>query len=122
MKLDLIHNLNILDTNIQDQKWNNTRFAIIVPKKSIIKYYNKSNKVSILFETKDIPASLYKCLWAFATNDINLTKIESMPNLENPFSYLFYIDFEWKLLDKKVENMFKELNFFVENVKILGEY
>jgi prephenate dehydratase len=57
-----MYNLNILEENIQDQKGNTTRFVIIVPKKSNIKYSNIKNKISVLFEAKNIPASLYKCL------------------------------------------------------------
>jgi prephenate dehydratase len=57
-----LYGLNILDEAIQDQKGNTTRFVIIVPKKSNIKYFKKENKISILFEAKNIPASLYKCL------------------------------------------------------------
>ena len=64
-------------------KWNTTRFVIIVPKNCNIEYIDKKNKVSMLFEWKNIPASLYKCLWAFATNNVNLSKIESLPDIKN---------------------------------------
>ena len=114
--------LNILDESIQDQKGNTTRFVIIVPKKSKIEYLKKQNKVSVLFEAKNIPASLYKCLGAFATNNVNLSKIESLPNIKNPFSYLFWLDFEWKLEDKNVILSLEELKFFTSNINIIWEY
>jgi len=114
--------LNILDRKIQDQKWNTTRFVIIVPNNSKIIYSKKVNKTSILFAAKDIPASLYKCLWAFATNNVNLTKIESLPNIKNPFSYLFWLDFEWNLEKKSVKKSLEELKFFTSDLKIIGEY
>lgn len=114
--------LNVLKEWIQDQDWNRTRMFVVVKKDSDFKLKEKKWKISILFELKDHPAALYKCLWAFATNDLNLTKIESMPNIDNPFNYLFCIDFEWKMSDEKVKNMFKELEFFAEKIKILGEY
>jgi prephenate dehydratase len=57
-----MYNLNILEENIQDQKGNTTRFVIIVQNNSNIKYSNIKNKISVLFEAKNIPASLYKCL------------------------------------------------------------
>jgi prephenate dehydratase len=117
-----LYGLNILDKKIQDQKGNTTRFVIIVPKKSNIKYSKQKDKVSILFETKNIPASLYKCLWAFATNNVNLTKIESLPNIKNPFSYLFWLDFDWKLSDENVIKALEELRFFTSSVKIIWEY
>ena len=114
--------LNILDEVIQDQKGNTTRFVIIVPKNSKIEYLKKENKVSVLFEARNIPASLYKCLWAFATNNVNLSKIESLPNIKNPFSYLFWLDFDWNLEEDNVKKALEELEYFTSNVKIIWEY
>jgi len=117
-----MYNLNILEENIQDQKWNTTRFVIIVPRWSDIKYKDIKNKVSVLFEARNIPASLYKCLWAFATNNVNLSKIESLPNIKNPFSYLFWLDFEGKLEEANVKKALEELKFFTSNINIIWEY
>lgn len=117
-----IYNLNIIKENIQDQEWNTTKFFIIWKKKNNIKYKNNSNKISILFEARNIPASLYKCLWAFATNNVNLTKIESMPSLKNLFSYIFFLTFEWKLDNENIKKALSELEFFTNEIKILGEY
>ncbi len=117
-----MYKLNILEENIQDHKRNTTRFVIIVPKNSEIKYKNKKNKVSILFEAKNIPSSLYKCIWVFAKNNINLSKIESLPNIKTPFSYLFWLDFEWKLEDENVIKALEELKLFTINIKIIWEY
>ncbi len=117
-----MYNLNSLKSWVQDQKWNTTRFFIVVPKNSKHKFSDKKNKTTIIFEAKNIPASLYKCLWAFATNWVNLTKIESLPNLKWPFSYLFWLDFEWNLSDKNVKKALEELEFFTLYIKVLGEY
>lgn len=117
-----MYGLNILDESIQDQKGNTTRFVVIVPKKVNIEYKVKEDKVSVLFEAKNIPASLYKCLWAFATNNVNLSKIESLPNTKNPFSYLFWLDFDWSLEDDNVTKALDELSFFTSNIKIIWEY
>ena len=117
-----IYGLNILKKNIADQKWNTTKFFIIAKKDEKIDLKNKSNKVSIIFEARDIPASLYKCLWAFATNWVNLTKIESMPNLKNPFSYIFFMTFKWQLKDENIKKALEELDFFTNSIKILWEY
>ena len=117
-----IYNLNILKENVQDQEWNTTKFFIVSKKGSSIKYNNSKNKISILFEAKNIPSSLYKCLWAFATNNVNLTKIESMPNLKDPFSYMFFMTFEWKLQNENIKKTLEELEFFTNNIKLLWEY
>lgn len=117
-----MYGLNLLDKWIQDQKWNTTRFIIVVPRDSEIEYQKSSNKVSILFEARDIPASLYKCLWAFATNGVNLTKIESMPTLKWPFTYYFWLDFEWNLCEENIKKSLEELEYFTNDIIILGEY
>ena len=117
-----IYGLNILKENIADQKGNTTKFFVITKKDNNISFKKKAHKISIIFEAKNIPASLYKCLWAFATNDVNLTKIESMPNLKDPFSYIFFISFEWQLKDEKIKKALEELDFFTNSIKILWEY
>jgi len=117
-----IYGLNILKKNIQDQEGNTTKFFVITKQKEKINFSQKSNKVSLIFEAKNIPASLYKCLWAFATNNVNLTKIESIPNLKNPFSSLFFISFEWKISNENVKKTLDELEFFTTQIKILWEY
>jgi prephenate dehydratase len=77
-----IYNLNILEEGVQDQSGNTTRFLVICLNKEVKKYNykEKKNKISLLIEARHIPASLYKCLGAFATNNVNLTKIENLPS------------------------------------------
>jgi len=116
------YGLNIIKEWVQDQDWNTTRFIIIASDDLELNIKNKSWKVSIIFETRNLPANLYKCLWAFATNNVNLTKIESMPSLKNPFTYMFWVDFEWELKDENVKKSLEELEFFTHYYKILGEY
>jgi prephenate dehydratase len=108
--------------NIQDLSWNTTRFFVVVPKDSKIEFKEKKWKTSIIFQARNIPASLYKCLWAFATNHVNLTKIESMPSFKDAFSYIFWIDIEWSINDENVKNSLQELEFFTNEIKVLGEY
>ena len=117
-----IYNLNSIDSSIQDQKWNTTRFFLIAPQNLELQYWDIKNKTSIIFEAKNIASSLYKCLWAFATNNVNLTKIESLPSLKDPFTYLFWIDFEWTSADINVQNALEELKYFTKTVKIVWEY
>lgn len=117
-----IYGLNNLDEGIQDQNGNTTRFFVVVPRESNITFKENRDKTTIIFETRNIPAALYKCLWAFATNNVNLTKIESLPSLKNPFTYLFWMDFEWHSELENVQKSLEELEFFTNNIKILWEY
>ena len=117
-----IYGLNILEEDLQDQDGNTTRFFIVAPSDSKLVYRTKAEKVSIVFEARDIPASLYKCLWAFATNHVNLTKIESLPSLKDPFTYMFWRDFEGRLDDENVVKSLAELEFFTNYIKVLGDY
>lgn len=122
-----VYSLNILDKDIQDQTWNTTRFFVIVKKDVYEKNAEKLSlpkvwKISIKFRTKDIPAALYKCLWAFATRYINLTKIESLPAHKNKFEYIFWIDFQKNVEDKIIDDALKELEFFSKDLVVLGKY
>lgn len=122
-----IYNLNNLKSNIQDQNWNTTKFFVIVKNENNILQklnysWKKSNKVSIIFKTKDSPSALYKCLWAFATRFINLVKIESLPAKQNRFEYIFWIDFEKNVDEKAIFDALEELSFFSKDLKILWDY
>jgi len=117
-----IYGLNIVQENIADQDWNTTRF-FVVAKSSLelnLRNFSYSWKTSLLFQTRHIPSALYKCLWAFATEGINLTKIESMPSYQDPFSCYFWLDFEWSIDNDSVARAMKELQFFAKSVKALN--
>lgn len=122
-----LYHLEMIDKNIQDQTGNTTRFFVVVQKDVFEKqkeyfYFPKTWKISIHFKTKDIPSALYKCLWAFATRYINLTKIESLPARENCFEYIFWIDFEKNVEEKVIFDAFEELQFFCKDFVLLGDY
>lgn len=77
---------------------------------------------SFIFKAKNIPAALYKALGGFATNGINITKLESYL-LEGKFiSAQFYVEIESHPARQAFKNAFEELNFFSEEVHILGSY
>lgn len=122
-----IYGLNILDKHIQDQTGNTTRFFVVVSKSCYKKNKDnlglkKNGKISVTFKTKDIPAALYKCLWAFATRFINLSKIESLPARQNRFEYIFWIDFQKNVDDKTIKEALEELKFFSKDLVILWDY
>jgi len=117
-----LYGLNILAKHIQDQEWNTTKFILIKNKNNKCNYKIKKNKISILFSVKDKPASLYKCLGSFATNWINLTKIESMSDKSDLFSYMFFISLNWKMSDKNIQDSLEEMKFWTTSLNILWEY
>jgi prephenate dehydratase len=119
-----IYGLNILQESIQDQLWNTTRFLVVCRKQDLHQYdfSQKSGKITLIFETRNIPASLYKCLGAFATNGVNLSKIENLPSFATPFSSIFWIDVEGSLEDDSVIKSLEELKFFTSDIRILGAY
>ncbi|MDR3169620.1 MAG: hypothetical protein LBU27_07980 [Candidatus Peribacteria bacterium] len=78
--------------------------------------------MTLLFQARDIPASLYKCLGAFATNNVNLTKIESLPSFQDPFMYTFRLEFAGTSTDENVQKSLNELTFFTRSIQRLGEY
>jgi prephenate dehydratase len=77
---------------------------------------------SLIFKAKNIPAALYKALGGFATNGINITKLESYL-LEGKFvSAQFYLEIEAHPNSKSCKNAFEELEFFSDEVVLLGTY
>ena len=118
-----IYNLKILIENIEDESQNTTRF-IIMSKKVSQPEYNKSKKyiTTCTFRLKSIPAALYKCLGGFATNQVNLTKLESF-SVKNTFDQTnFYLDLEGHIEETKVQKALEELGFHTESLNILGVY
>lgn len=119
-----IYGLNILQESIEDQTGNTTRFLVVclTSEKEKYNYSLKKQKVSLMFEARNIPASLYKCLGAFATNNVNLTKIENLPSFGRPFTSVFWVDFEGSLQDENIQKALEELDFFTSDIRVLGEY
>ena len=118
-----IYNLKILKSNIEDDTGNVTRFLIMGKKE--IQTENIKNKkfiTSCIFRLKSIPAALYKCLGGFATNQVNLTKLESF-SVKNTFDQTnFYLDMEGHIEDSSVQKALEELGFHTESLDILGVY
>ena len=118
-----MYNLKILKKNIEDDKGNVTRF-LIMGKNIEQPDYNKNKKylTSCIFRVKSEPSALYKCLGGFATNQVNLTKLESF-SVKNTFEQAnFYLDIEGHLEQPKVKKALEELGFHTETLDILGVY
>ena len=118
-----MYNLKILKKNIEDDKGNVTRF-LIMGKNIEQPDFNKEKNylTSCIFRVKSEPSALYKCLGGFATNQVNLTKLESF-SVKNTFEQAnFYLDIEGHLEQPKVKKALEELGFHTETLDILGVY
>ena len=118
-----IYDLKIILENIEDESQNTTRFLIMSKKVSQPEFdKNKKYITSCIFRLKSIPAALYKCLGGFATNQVNLTKLESF-SVKNTFDQTnFYLDLEGHIEQIEVQKALEELGFHTESLNILGVY
>jgi prephenate dehydratase len=114
-----IYGLEILAEGIETNPNNYTRFFVISRKKA---EPSPKSKTSLVFSTKNLPGALYACLGAFATRDVNLTKIESRPSRDKPWEYVFYVDFEGHVDDPVCQEAIAELKKTTNFIKILGSY
>ena len=117
-----IYNLKILKKNIEDETGNVTRFLIMGKKKSQPTYNKKKYITSCIFKVKNKPAALYKCLGGFATNNVNLSKLESFSDKNSFEQYLFICDIYGHIEDPKVQKSLEELGFHTVSLDILGVY
>ena len=118
-----IYNLNILKSNIEDEIGNVTRF-LVMGNNVEHPEYNKDKKyiTSCIFKLKSIPAALYKALGGFATNSVNLCKLESFA-VKNTFDQVqFYIEIERHIEDPPLQKALEELGFHTQKLDILGVY
>tara|TARA_B100000029_G_scaffold502446_1_gene577731 strand:- start:108 stop:956 length:849 start_codon:yes stop_codon:yes gene_type:complete len=118
-----IYNLEIIKSKIQDESGNITRFLIMGKEKKHPEN-NKGKKyiTSCIFKLKSIPAALYKALGGFATNSVNLCKLESFA-VKNTFDQVqFYIEIESHIEDSSLQKALEELGFHTQELHILGVY
>jgi prephenate dehydratase len=127
---------SILESGIEDDKRNFTRFFLIrsvgrVGSRATKKMKGSAdyrrliprgaNKTSIVFQVKNLPGALFKSLSVFALRDISLSKIESRPMRGRPWEYVFYVDF-LRGDDEPARNALRHLEEVAEFVKVLGIY
>lgn len=117
-----IYNLEILQKKFQDTENNVTRFLVM--QKEFRDFDILSNKLltTLVFNVRSIPAALYKCLGGFASNGVNITKLESYIHPQGFDVAQFYIDFEGHPENPSVKLALEEMKFFSKHLKILGVY
>ena len=117
-----IYNLEILKSNVEDDNKNVTRFFVMGNKAKQLELKDKKYITSCIFKLKSIPAALYKALGGFATNGVNLCKLESFA-VKNTFDQVnFYIDIEGHIEDPSMQKALEELGFHTQKLDILGVY
>ena len=118
-----IYGLQVIKENFEDKSGNTTRFFILSREK-IIPLYDPSKRyiTSLVFQVKNIPSALYKVLGGFATNGVNLLKIESYMGTEMLPGSQFHIDLDGHIDSDVLRLALREVAFFAEDVRILGIY
>lgn len=115
-----LYDLDIIQTDIQDFENNRTRFIVLGNKESQPTDNDKTSIVFSLYE--DRPGGLYGILGYFASENINLTKIESRPSKKGLGKYIFFIDFEGHIQDKVVKDILDTIKENTPFLKLLGSY
>lgn len=116
-----VYGLEVLQENVQSVRDNITRFAVFVRRDKVPEGL-PMEKTSLAFTAAHRPGSLLDCLKRFADQGINLTKLESRPVPENPFAYVFLVDFLGGMRDAPVEKALDALRVDAGLVKVLGSY
>ena len=116
-----LYGLNLLNENIEDSKDNTTRFIILSHEQ---KDKSDNSKISLIITppNSDASGSLYNLLEPFASEKINLLRIESRPSRGKLWRYVFFIDCEGHIGDENIQNAINSLDSQNINVKILGSY
>ena len=117
-----LYDLQILEKNVEDEDHNTTRFIVLSNDEIRTEPDNGDVITSFIFQVRNIPAALYKAMGGFATNGVNMTKLESYQIGGNFFATQFYADVEGHPDDKNVQLALEELRFFCDEFRILGVY
>ncbi|MBP6013900.1 MAG: prephenate dehydratase [Alphaproteobacteria bacterium] len=117
-----IYGLNILKANVEDAAHNTTRFLIMSSEPDDAEFESGPVVTTFVFRVRNVPAALYKAMGGFATNGVNMTKLESY-QLEGSFNATqFYADIEGHPEERNVRLALEELQFFTSHMRILGVY
>lgn len=116
-----LYGLDILLTDIEDEKHNTTRF-LVMAKDAASPPADIPCVTSFVFRVRNIPAALYKALGGFATNGINMTKLESY--MENGVfaATMFYCEVDGRPEDPALARAFEEIHFYTDHFAVLGTY
>lgn len=118
-----IYGLEILARDVEDERNNTTRFLIMTADTNPpAPAFTEPCMTSFIFRVRNIPAALYKALGGFATNGVNMTKLESYMENGAFTATFFYAEVDGRPEDQDLARAFDELRFFSERFEILGVY
>ncbi|WP_428031573.1 prephenate dehydratase [Ancylobacter sp.] len=117
-----IYGLDIIAENIEDEAHNTTRFVILAKEGEWAPANNGPTVTTFVFRVRNVPAALYKAMGGFATNGVNMTKLESYQLDGEFFATQFYADVDGHPDDPALKLALEELSFFSKEVRILGVY
>ena len=117
-----IYGLAVLARHIEDHDTNTTRFLVMAREPDFKRRGKGRMMTSFVFRVRNIPAALYKAMGGFATNGVNMTKLESYM-VDGQFTATqFYADIEGHPDDRSVQLALEELEYFTSEMKLLGVY
>ncbi|MEJ8570861.1 prephenate dehydratase [Microbaculum marinum] len=117
-----IYGLEVLASEIEDEDHNTTRFVVLSKEKAWAARGIGPVITTFLFRVRNVPAALYKAMGGFATNGVNMTKLESYQLEGEFFATQFFADVEGHPDDPNLKLAFEELDFFTREFRILGVY
>jgi prephenate dehydratase len=117
-----IYGLNILKENVEDEANSTTRFIVLSREKKWAAQGKGKVVTTFVFRVRNVPAALYKAMGGFATNGVNMTKLESYMVGGNFFATQFYADVEGHPDDHSLVFALEELAFFSKELTVLGVY
>ena len=117
-----IYKLDIITSNIENEKGNVTRFLIMGKNISQPEFEKDNYITSFLFKLKSKPAALYQSLGGFAINGVNLTKLQSYPEKNSFTSYFFLCDLDGHIDEPKIQKSLEELGLHCEDFHVLGVF
>ncbi|MEM7005866.1 MAG: prephenate dehydratase domain-containing protein, partial [Pseudomonadota bacterium] len=117
-----VYGLDVLAENIEDAEHNTTRFVIMSREPGDLQADAGDAVTAFIFQVRNIPAALYKAMGGFATNGLNMTKLESYQIGGSFTATQFYAEIEGHPDDRLVQLALEELGFFSTQLKILGVF